>query len=181
MQLNEFKSPTIYVDLDGVMSDLRGKWSQLIGEPFTQERYLRDRDFRNRVWRETNRALKRGEEVWYDLDLMPDAMVLWRFLVQHKGTVGYDLEILTATGRSHMDKIRDMKHRWVAEKLSSTVKVNTTRDGVDKAEYAGDGKILIDDQQKNIDAWERAGGTGVFHTDAESTINKLRKILHGTL
>ncbi len=171
MQLNELTSPKIYLDLDGVMSDLRKKWSELIGEPFTQERYLVDRDFRNRVWRETNRALKRGEQVWYDLDLMPDAMTLWRFLEPH------DVEVLTATGRSHMDKIRDMKHRWVAEKLGSHIKVNTTRDGVEKAQFAGDNKILIDDQQKNIDAWEREGGIGVFHTDADSTIKVLRTLV----
>jgi len=171
MRLNELTQLKIYLDLDGVMSDLRKKWSELIGEPFTQERYLRDREFRNRVWRETNRALKRGEEVWYDLDLMPDALLLWQFLKP------YDVEILTATGRSHMDKIRDMKKRWVADNLSPSVKVNTTRDGVDKIEFADENSILIDDQQKNINVWEKAGGIGVLHTSAESTIRKLKKIL----
>lgn len=171
MQLNEITAPKIYLDLDGVMSDLRKKWSELIGFPFTQEQYLRDRDFRNLVWKTTNRALKAGVEVWYDLDLMPDALTLWNFLKD------YDVEILTATGRSHQAKIVDMKHRWVAEKLSPTIKVNTTQDGVDKSQYAGDNKILIDDQQKNIDVWEQNGGIGILHTDADSTIKLLRTLI----
>ena len=170
MQLNELRYK-IYLDLDGVMSDLRKKWSELVGQPFSQERYTSDRQFRNLVWKTTNRALKQGIEVWYDLDLMPDAMTLWQHLRP------YDVEVLTATGRSHMDKIKDMKHRWVADNISPLVKVNTTRDGVDKAEYADENSILIDDQQKNIDAWEREGGIGILHTSAENTIQQLRKIM----
>jgi hypothetical protein len=37
--------------------------------------------------------------------------------------------------------------------------------------------ILIDDMQKNVIPWEKAGGVGILHTDTNSTIAKLHKIL----
>lgn len=183
MQLNEFHTPKIYLDLDGVVADLVGKWSELTG--FSREDiehgYWNNREIKKQIWKTTNKALKQGVEIWYDLDLMPDAMTLWRFLVKNKGIVGYEIEILTATGRNRQEEVADMKARWVAKHLSSTVTTTTVRDGVQKADYADDDSILIDDQPKNIDAWERAGGVGILHTSAESTINKLRKKLHGTI
>ena len=36
--------------------------------------------------------------------------------------------------------------------------------------------ILIDDYMKNIREWEAAGGIGILHTDASSTINDLKKV-----
>ncbi len=183
MQLNEFQTPKLYVDLDGVMSDLVAKWAELTGysRDDIEHGYWTNREMKKKIWKTTNRALKQGVEIWYDLDLMPGAMTLWQFLVRNAGTVGYEIEILTATGRMRQEEVADMKHRWVAKHLSSTVGVITVQDGVDKARYAEEDAILIDDQQKNIDAWERAGGVGILHTDAESTINQLRKKLHGTI
>ena len=50
-----------------------------------------------------------------------------------------------------------------------------------KRNFAVDGRdkrpnILIDDHLGNIQEWERAGGIGVHHIDASSTINDLKKI-----
>jgi hypothetical protein len=36
--------------------------------------------------------------------------------------------------------------------------------------------VLIDDHKGNIRDWESAGGIGIVHTDAASTINDLKKI-----
>ena len=36
--------------------------------------------------------------------------------------------------------------------------------------------VLIDDHAGNIREWEAAGGIGILHTDAASTINDLKKI-----
>ena len=40
-----------------------------------------------------------------------------------------------------------------------------------------EGDILIDDYPSNIRAWEKAGGIGILHTDAQSTIQQLQTIL----
>ena len=36
--------------------------------------------------------------------------------------------------------------------------------------------ILIDDRKKKIDQWIAAGGIGILHTDAASTIEKLKEL-----
>jgi hypothetical protein len=50
-----------------------------------------------------------------------------------------------------------------------------------KKNFAMDGRdkrpnVLIDDHKGNIRDWESAGGIGIVHTDAASTINDLKKI-----
>ena len=43
----------------------------------------------------------------------------------------------------------------------------------EKAKFAGKNHILIDDLEKNITAWEAAGGIGILHKNANDTINTL--------
>jgi len=38
---------------------------------------------------------------------------------------------------------------------------------------------LIDDRQKNIDAWVEAGGIGIVHTSAANTIEQLKALRNG--
>lgn len=46
-----------------------------------------------------------------------------------------------------------------------------------KPEYCtGKDCILIDDLEKNIEAWESYGGTGILHKRAEETIARLREL-----
>ena len=45
-----------------------------------------------------------------------------------------------------------------------------------KQKHSGENRILIDDTAKNIEDWESAGGIGILHTDAFSTIAKLKEI-----
>jgi hypothetical protein len=45
-----------------------------------------------------------------------------------------------------------------------------------KKEYATPTSILIDDRADNINQWEAAGGIGILHTDAASTIAKLKEL-----
>ena len=48
--------------------------------------------------------------------------------------------------------------------------------GSQKAAFAYEGSVLIDDRKKNIDAWENAGGIGILHTSAKETINALKEL-----
>ena len=44
-----------------------------------------------------------------------------------------------------------------------------------KSSFATLKHILIDDMQKNIDAWRAAGGKAILHTSAPKTIEALKK------
>ena len=37
----------------------------------------------------------------------------------------------------------------------------------------GEDCVLIDDRVKTIEEWKEAGGTGILHKDAETTLKKL--------
>ena len=49
----------------------------------------------------------------------------------------------------------------------------------DKKKYAvidGVQNVLIDDYLKNIKEWESAGGIGIHHINAQTSINSLKKL-----
>lgn len=85
------------------------------------------------------------------------------------------VKILTATG--HMPKdVKQQKIAWY-EKYYPHMEVITVRKSENKAEYVTEGAILIDDRSKSIDPWVARGGIGILHTDANSTITMLSKII----
>jgi hypothetical protein len=45
-----------------------------------------------------------------------------------------------------------------------------------KADFAGPGKILIDDRKDTIDSWNANGGIGILHTSTANTIEQLQKV-----
>ena len=55
--------------------------------------------------------------------------------------------------------INEAKNRWVDQCLE------------DK------NSILIDDREKNIREWEKAGGIGILHTSTKDTLRKLKRII----
>ena len=61
--------------------------------------------------------------------------------------------------------------KWNPE--DSRIILNTQKHHFVNDEY----DILIDDTPKKINAWRKSGGIGILHKSADSTINKLKKIL----
>ena len=158
----------IFVDLDGVTADFEAKVRSIVPD-YSEERYEKDLDYRHVMWETVHNYQRDGRGFWYDLDMMHDARDLWDFLAP------YDPEVLTATGNQKYGA-GEQKMRWVAETLGTHVNVTLTRRAKEKAKYAGPNRILIDDKQKAIDPWEAAGGIGILHTSAASTIAKLKEL-----
>jgi hypothetical protein len=103
------------------------------------------------------------------MDPMPDAAVLWGYVEKYKPT------ILSAVGTATKTASTE-KREWVAVHMGeqyakSAILVTSSKD---KAQYATPDCILIDDRRKSIDPWIEAGGIGILHTDAASTILKLK-------
>ncbi len=90
--------------------------------------------------------------------------------------------MLTATPAS-----ANYKHRCAADKLHTIHRHFDPTFPVEhfhavlrseKRSYAHPGAILVDDMLPNCDEWTAAGGTAILHTDAVTTIRKLRELLH---
>ena len=46
----------------------------------------------------------------------------------------------------------------------------------EKTDFAGEGKILIDDYLKNVGEWENAGGIGIAFESAEKVLARIAEI-----
>lgn len=158
----------IFVDLDGVLANFVGGARRLIPE-YSEEKYDTDPKFKKMMWKTIRDYSEDGGELWYELDLLPDAMTLWNYVKD------YDPEILTATGDPKYNA-GQQKFRWVAEKFGSHIPVNLTRKAAEKAQHACEKCVLIDDKEKAINPWKEAGGTGILHTSAANTIAQLKQL-----
>lgn len=158
----------VYVDLDGVLADFSKAVREKIVPNFDEN--TTDKQVTRQLWAGIGAYQKRGGRFWLELDPMPDAAQLWGYVSQ------FNHEILTAAGKE-MFNATPQKHEWVARHINPSVKVNVVENSRDKAQFAQPGVILIDDKRKSIDPWVAAGGIGILHTSAASTIAQMQELL----
>lgn len=155
---------TLFVDLDGVVADLDRFLIGKIGKTFSEHR---ERD--NEIWAALDRMHERGEKTFGALPLIPDARELWEPLRQ------YQPHILTATGNRY-EIVAPEKREWVEKNLPDHGKIITVQKSRDKAQYARPTHVLIDDRMASIGPWREAGGIGILHTNAQSSLDQLRSL-----
>lgn len=149
----------LYVDLDGVLSDFYKKANDL---GFSNE-YAATKEF----WDWLNDHTLMGMKFWEDLELMPDAQELWEFVQP------YHPVILSSVGG--MEQAKRQKFNWLDKHFPNASAI-LTNSSAEKARYANPQAILIDDREKSIVPWRMAGGIGILHVNAVSTIAQLREI-----
>jgi len=170
MKLVEIKDEhqyRLFVDLDGVMANFDKKALEILDPNYSAERFDANREYRNEMWKKMKIYHKKGGQFWYELDLLPDAMDLWNYVKRYNPT------FLTATG-SPTYKGEGQKNKWIDEKFGTDIKRIIVHKAADKAQYAKSNHILIDDKMKALNPWIAAGGIGVLHKNAASTISKLK-------
>jgi hypothetical protein len=166
----------IFVDLDGVLADFVKGVNRIMPIVHNtviehdEDEYDRNSEYRSLMWRTLwLYQNKHHGEMWYELDLMEDALDLWNYILPH------DPQILSATGPTRYGAA-DQKFRWVAENLNPHTVVNLTHKAAEKANHAAPNHILIDDKDRAIGPWVEAGGIGILHTSAENTIRQLKDL-----
>ena len=149
---------TIYCDMDGVLVDFEKGYRELTGT------YSKDHPDNNAFWQPISDA---GASYWANLDWMPDGKQLWDYIKD------YNPYVLTAPSvnmdipfedRYKIENNESMqgKTEWV-QRLPNMKKIYFRSAGR-KADFAGPGKILIDDRKDTIDSWNANGGIGILHT-----------------
>jgi 5'(3')-deoxyribonucleotidase len=89
---------------------------------------------------------------------------------------GYEVHILTAIPLlATMPTAAKDKQVWILENVEDghSFKFKIGPHAKDKQNHAKPGDILIDDQKRNIEQWITAGGIGIHHTSAESSLSEL--------
>jgi len=177
--IQPMKIKKVHVDLDGVLANFVEGVNKNLGSyglktPYDETKYRKDRNYQSQLWRAISAYQRDGGRFWRELPLTSDANQLWKYLKDLSKSKGVTVEILTATGRPEYNSGKQ-KLEWVKQHFGD-VKVNLAPRAVDKAKRATEDAILIDDQAKAIDPWKAAGGIGIIHTSAKSTIDQLKKI-----
>lgn len=162
---------TIFLDMDGVLADFDSKSIELIGK--------RLRDFPDSAsgWL----AMNEHQNIYRILDKMTDADELvdgvFKLVKQYNSTVA----VLTAIPK--FGKIIDAKRhklQWLNEHFPTLLyDFNIGPWAQDKYKHCNRGDVLIDDSELNIPQWQNAGGHGILHTDAKSSLIQLEKYLSG--
>lgn len=157
----------IYFDMDGVLADFdKGLKDMCNMSPKDQAKATREEE--DAVFD----AIKNADHFYLNLGIVPGAKVMFNTLCEKFGD---KCEILTGVPKPerNIPEATNDKIEWVKEKLSDKIKVHPVRRAEKKNYCKGPEYILIDDYQKNIDEWEKQGGTGILFKDAEQALKEV--------
>ncbi len=161
------KKPTIYCDMDGVLVDIIGGLSKIVGVQLTNATFDKHvNPMKSQIDRE-------HPNLFAELPWTKDGKELWKYISRHK------VEILSAHTTSWQPNSKSDKVKWIDRHLTpkphfSNIVLRTQKK--DHAVKNGVKNILIDDWSKNIKEWEEAGGIGIKHKTAAETIAALKKL-----
>lgn len=160
-------SRIIYVDLDGVLVDFDNGFKAISGG-VDKRKYVEQHGY-PQLWKLINSY---GEDWWANLQWMADGPKLWS-VIQNK-----NVKVLTSGATRNTGTFAiNGKKRWVANHLGpiETIVVNRSDE---KKNYARPGDILIDDLYSNIQGWNEKKGIGIWHQNADQTIEKLNIVIN---
>lgn len=156
----------IWCDADGVLTHFEGLVCKHAGVSHVSE------ISRGKLWRTVEHYDATVGPFFEHLEKMPDADELLDFI---RGTF-INHGILTASGFVPKDG-PGQKRRYFAREYGHDLIVKVVDKSPDKARFAHPRSILIDDRSKSIDPWVAAGGIGILHTSAKTTIAELKRIV----
>jgi len=154
---------TLYLDMDGVLCNFDKAYRKLDPEKADRKK------FREAVF---------TYKIFEDLEFMPDAQELLNFVCKLDNI---DIQILTSMGT--FDEIQGnaakyQKMYWLESK-NIPYKANFVRSKQEKANFAHENAILVDDSIGCIKPFTEKGGHGILHTRSSDTIQQLRATING--
>ena len=152
----------LYVDMDGVLVDWEKQFERYSGG-IPVDTYKAEHGGKSRY----ELVHKNSPAFYATAPWMSDGKVLYSFLKE------FPAEILS---HSTDQESSIGKKQWL-DKNNISFKPNFVNNRNDKAKFAAPDTILIDDRADVIDQFNSAGGIGVLHTSATTTINKLKELL----
>jgi len=169
----------IFSDMDGVLADFDKGYKDLTG----MTTHHADAQGKKEFWKIFRDSLKEKgmseKEYWAGLDWMPDGKKYWDYIKQYKPyvltapSVNFDAPEDQRYSPEYNQSMQG-KTEW-GQRLPNMRKMYFAS-AKNKAKFARPNTILIDDRKDTIDAWNAAGGIGIFHTSADNTIKQLQDL-----
>lgn len=166
---------SLFCDMDSVICDLPKQFKKYSGEDING---YEDKHGKAAFWHFPDTV---GEAFWSEMDWMPDGQQLWNYVSKYNPT------ILSAPSKHPTSSTGKVK--WLQKHITlPNYEVQT------KAKHGWDGKskiilnpdkfryvrnqydLLIDDTDKKINDWRKAGGTGILHKNTNDTIKQLKEL-----
>ena len=154
---------TLYLDMDGVLCNFDKAYRAF--DPQKEDR---------KKFRESVMTYK----IFEDLEFMPDAQELLNYV---SALENINIEILTSMGT--YDEVQGtqakyQKMHWL-NKYNIPYKANFVRAKQEKANFAHDRAILVDDSSGCINPFNVKGGHGILHTKSSDTIQQIHDTIRG--
>lgn len=154
---------TLYLDMDGVLCNFDKAYRAY--DPQKEDR----KKFRSAVLE---------YHIFEDLEFMPDAQELLNYVSKLNGI---NIEILTSMGTFDSQQglaAKIQKQKWL-DKHNIPYKANFVRSKEEKAQYATENSILVDDSIGCISPFNAKGGHGILHTRSSDTIQQIHDVIRG--
>lgn len=154
---------TLYLDMDGVLCNFDKAYRAY--DPQKEDR----KKFRSAVLEYC---------IFEDLEFMPDAQELLNYVSKLDGIT---IEILTSMGTfdAHQGMAAKVqKQKWL-DKQNIPYRANFVRSKEEKAQYATENSILVDDSIGCITPFNAKGGHGILHTRSSDTIQQIHDVIRG--
>ena len=156
--------PTVYIDMDGVLSDFFTEYAKLAG--------IKDGDYRKIPSAKIDPTLNKmvGTDFFNRLPKIGTANKLIQLVTKFTGG---DYSILSSPLRGDKDNSARWKKVWIARELPTQPKevLVTGRKESYATQSNGVPNILIDDRGKNIERWKSAGGFGIKYQADENSLD----------
>ena len=154
---------TLYLDMDGVLCNFDKAYRKLDPEKADRKK------FREAVF---------TYKIFEDLEFMPDAQELLNYVCKLDDI---NIQILTSMGTFDAEQGNAAKYQkmhWLESK-NIPYKANFVRSKQEKANFAHENAILIDDSIGCIKPFTEKGGHGILHTRSSDTIQQIHDTIRG--
>lgn len=161
---------TIYVDMDGVLSDFKKRFIELF-RTNPEVDYPSKKKEKEDYKRQFDNFIT-GEH-FATLEPMSDFDEAVRFLESIKDT--YSIKILSSYAREkYLKEVPKQKEHWLSERKIDYPAIFVPGKKL-KQYYARPDRLLIDDTLSNVVEWRDRGGPAILHTSWQETIAELQE------
>lgn len=162
----------IYVDLDGVLCDMKKRYYQLFRmTPLEARKNLSSSDLR-KYWKF---FIETSQFATLDKHDGCDELVSYLKELPKSITIA---TLTSSSGFEYHDVVQGDKIHWLKENNIPFIPVVVPGRGYKKG-YATPSSFLIDDHHENVSEFIAAGGNGVIHVSACDTIEAIEGFLKG--